>query len=302
MKRSPSLLLPWLCLLLLIASAVPAWAARDNYRLPAGIKVGGISGPGCEELVRVLKSRTGGGGQQGVLSGQVSLVSRMAPERETVALKEPAGEPYEIYKPDDFTTRLWRVEERPMADTTQIFDLERQTGTMVFDWRVTSPEGRLMDQGRVTLDINRSRGGYLASVGVTPPLGGGSRGQAAKFERYLAEELARLLTLDLGWAVSTSNLESGNDKWSREARSLASRGDWEGARRLWLELLDMNSEYGPALYNLGLYYERQKNPEEAWGWYRKAFLSEGSDLHRAALTRLTESLSRSGRLPKRNVR
>lgn len=294
--------LPLTCLILLILSASPSWAARDNHRLPGGIKVGDISGPGCEELTRALKKKSGGGGRQGDLSGHVSLVSRMNPEREIVPLEEPAGEPYEIYKPDDFTTRLWRVEETPMAERLHNFNMERQTGAMIFDWRVTSPEGRLLDQGRVTLDIDRSRGGYLASVGVTPPLGGGNRGDIAKFERYLAEEIVRLLTLDLGWAVTAANLESGDDKWSREARGLASRGDWEGARRLWLELLDMNSKYGPALYNLGLYYERQKNPEKAWSYYRQAFLSEGSDLHRAALTRLTESLSRAGRLPKRNAR
>lgn len=300
MIRLP-VVLPLTCLILLILPVSPSWAARDNHRLPGGVKVGDISGPGCEELTRALKKKSGGG-RQGILSGRVSLVSRMNPERETVPLEEPAGEPYEIYKPDDFTTRLWRVEETPMATRLHNFDLERQAGAMVFDWRVTSPEGRLLDQGRVTLDIYRSRGGYLASVGVTPPLGGGNRADIVKFERYLAEEMVRLLTLDLGWAVTAANLESGDDRWSREARGLALSGDWEGARRLWLELLDMNPKYGPALYNLGLYYERRKNPEKAWSYYRQAFLSEGSDLHRAALTRLTESLSRAGRLPKRNAR
>lgn len=291
-----------ICLMFLVSSVAAFAAARDDLRLPKGLKVGTISGPGGEALTRALSKKAWGGGRTGILSGQVSMVRQVASERETVIVEKQIGEVYEIYKPDPFTTRLWRVTETPMGESLETFDLERETGAMVFDWRVNAVDGRLMDQGRVSLDLSRSRGGYLAKVGAAPSLNSGRRSATARFEQYLAAELARQLTLDLGRPVTASDLENADDQWSRKARALVSSGDWEGARKLWLELLDLNSEYGPALYNLGLYYERQKNPEEAWRWYRKVFLSEKSDLHRAALTRLTDSLSRAGRLPQRNAR
>ncbi len=276
--------------------------AEYAYRLPEGLQVGDIDGPGREAVIRALKKHTRSGSERSVLSGRVSLNQREAAERETVALKKPSGPPYLTYKPDPFTTRLWKVEETPETLALESFDLERFTGTMVFDWRLAAAQGgAALDQGRIEVDVDRIRGGYLASQGAAPPLRGG-RSEGSKLEARLAEEVVRLLTLDLGRGVSAAELESGDDSWSRRARALAGNGDWEGARKLWLEVLELNPEYGPALYNLGLYHERRKEPEEAWRYYRSAFLSEASDRHRAALTRLTETLAQAGRLPKRNAR
>jgi tetratricopeptide (TPR) repeat protein len=63
--------------------------------------------------------------------------------------------------------------------------------------------------------------------------------------------------------------------------------------------LDQNPDYSPPLYNLGLYWELRKNPEEAWRYYRRAFRADASPLHREALTRLTDTLTKAGRAPGR---
>ena len=291
----------WLGLLICVSALNLAGCAGNSaraYKLPAGVAVGDISGPGRDQLSRALKKRGGGGSAQMILSGRVSLSSQVAGERETVPQEVAAGPPYPAYQPDPFTARVWPVEETPMATQLDTYDLQRLTGDMIFDWRLASKTGGQVDSGRVVMNIDRTRGGYLATQGLTPPLTG-SRAKNDDIENRLADELVRLLTLDLGRRPGASELESGGDSLSRKAKSLASSGDWNGARNLWLELLGQNPKYAPALYNLGLYWERQNDPEEAWRYYRAAFLSDGSDLHRESLTRLTETLSRAGRLPKR---
>lgn len=275
-----------------------AGGSGGAYKLPAGVIVGDISGPGQEQLSRALKKRGGGGSAKMILSGNVSLSRQTTGERETVPQQVPAGPPQAAYQPDPFTARIWLVEEPPMATELDTYDLQRLTGDMIFDWRLTSKTGGQVDSGQVVLNIDRTRGGYLAAQGLAPPLAG-STVNSDDIENRLADELVRLLTLDLGRYPGASELESGSDSLSRKAKSLASAGDWQEARSLWMELLGLNPQYSPALYNLGLYWERQQDPEEAWRYYRAAFLSDGSDRHRDALTRLTETLNRAGRLPKR---
>ena len=292
-----------LCLLIAFClwPAGPAQSAGRDDRLPPGLEVGEITGPGREQLIRSLKKLTRSGRAAGRLSGRVELVSQAAAERETVALETPEGQPRQAYQPDPFTRRVWKVEERDNVTTLNSYDLERWTGDLVFDWQVASSEGGVTDQGRLTINLDRTRGGYLATQGLTPSLSSSSS-SVTKFEDRLAEEIVRRLTLELGRSPSASELESASDDWSRKARRLASAGDWEGARSLWQELLGLNPNYGPALYNLGHYYEHQKYPEEAWRYYRSAFVSEASLLHRQALTRLTESLAKADRLPQRHAR
>jgi hypothetical protein len=285
--------------LALILCSGPLWAESSGYRLPPGLKIGQISGPGDQQLTKALKKRARGGSNQAVLSGRVSFSRDVSGEREVVPEEKPSGQPYLTYEPDPFTSRLWRTEVTPQAVDLTPYNLERYVGVMTFDWQLAEAKsGAPLDSGRVTVDIDRTRGGYLAEQGVVPKLSGGGRDNV-RFEDQLADELVRLLTLDLGRFLTASDLEAASDKWSRQARSAASAGNWDLAKSHWLELLEMNPEYGPALYNLGVYYERQKNPEEAWRYYRQAFVSDGSVLHRQALTRLTEALSRTGRLPRR---
>lgn len=287
--------------ILLIFPAARANAAGYDFRLPDGVRIGEISGPGSEQLSRALKKRAGRGAAEFVLSGQVSLSQASQREKELVPREKAAGPPYEDYLPDPFTGRVWRQEVNPTATALEGFDLERYQGLMILDWTL-SAGGRAVNSGRTHLDINRTRGGYLAREGLAPPLAsakGADRGSDKKFETRLADDLVRQLALDLGRAVTASDLERAGDKWSRRARGLASAGDWEGARKEWEALLEMNPNYGPALYNLGVYWEKAHRPEEALRYYRAAFVSEASVLHRQTLTRLTETLSRAGRLPGR---
>lgn len=298
MNRAISVLLGLLVCASAAGLAGCAGGSAGTHRLPTGVAVGDISGPGHEQLGRALKKRGGGGQAQMILSGRVSLSRQLTDERETVPLEVPAGPPYSAYEPDPFTSRVWQVERTPMATELTDFDLQRLTGDMIFDWRLDSKTGGLVDSGRVVLDIDRTKGGFLATQGLTPPLNG-SRSKGSELEKRLADELVRLLTLDLGRFPGASALASGDDPLSSKAKRLAASGDWDGARKLWLELLSQNPRYAPALYNLGLYWERQKDPEEAWRYYRAAFLSDGNQHHRQALTRLTETLKRAGRLPQR---
>ncbi|MDR2367558.1 MAG: tetratricopeptide repeat protein [Deltaproteobacteria bacterium] len=84
---------------------------------------------------------------------------------------------------------------------------------------------------------------------------------------------------------------------SRRASSLAGTGDWDGAAAVWLEILGLNPEHGPSLYNLGLYHERRGDLDKAFAYYRLAFLSSQIRPYRLALTRISDTLEKLGRLP-----
>ncbi|MDR2945236.1 MAG: tetratricopeptide repeat protein [Candidatus Adiutrix sp.] len=290
--------------ILLLAVLLPTGCAGTSNtagKLPAGVTLGELRGPGQEQLRQALKKRLGGGPQQMILSGEISLAQTRSSERETVPQTVAAGPPYIVYKADPFTRRVWPVEERPMAVAFNNYDFQRQSGQVVLDWRLADKNGLLADSGRLATDIDRTRGGYLARRGLAPSLNGPASDAALqnRLAERLAEDLARLLALDLGRNPGALELEGGDDALSREAKSLASSGEWDEARSRWLELLRQNPQYAPALYNLGLYWEQRQDPEEAWRYYRAAFLSEGSPRHRRALTRLTETLRRADRLPQR---
>lgn len=276
-----------------------ALAADYFFYLPKGIKIGEISGPGHEQLSRALKKRVSQGPTDLILSGRVQLRQNSQKERELVPLPKDSGEPYDDYLPDPFTGRIWRQEVQPTVTTLDAFDLERYLGLMTLKWSLSVAGGsEVVEAGQVVLDINRTRGGYLAQEGMVPDLSS-AQGTDQKFESRLADDLVRLLALNLGRGAKVSELETGKDKWSRRAKSLAGSGDWDGAKKEWETLLEMNPKYGPALYNLGIYWERARNPEEALRYYRSAFVNDASVRHREALTRLTETLSRAGRLPQR---
>ncbi len=297
MNKRLSPLLPALLAGIFLLAAVAE--AGDNFRLSPGISIGEIRGPGREQLTQALKKRTAKGPVTGILSGSLTLDSQTRREKETVPLEKPSGRPYQEYQPDPFTGRMWKYEVTPTEMVLNDYDLERFNGLMTFDWQLFTPAGDLTREGRLVLDLNRTRGGYLAAEGLVPPLRGGEAKGARNFEKRLADETVRLLTLDLGRLVTASELESASDSLSRKARNLARRGDWNGARDMWLELLGQNPAYGPALYNLGLYWEREKNPQKALEYYRQAFSSDDSLFHRQAVSRLTEALLTANRLPSR---
>ena len=280
---------------MLLASS-PA-AAGNDLRLPEGLSIGQISGPGHEQLEKALAKHTKKGAAAGLLSGRISLSSQTRAEKETVPLEKNSGKPYYEFKPDPFTGRMWKEKQQPTQTVLKNYDLERYNGLMTFDWQLHAADGALLKEGSLTLDLERSRGGYLAAEGLASSLRGGGEKAERRFDARLAEETVRLLTLDLGRHVSASELESAGDSWSRKAKSLAKKGDWNGAKDLWLELLTQNPNYGPALYNMGVYWEHENNPQSALEYYRKAFASDGSIFHRRTLNRLTETLLKAKRLP-----
>ncbi|KXS55996.1 MAG: hypothetical protein AMR96_05105 [Candidatus Adiutrix intracellularis] len=227
------------------------------YKLPSGIKVGSISGSGTEIVTRALTSRVQGGITNSILSGQISLNRQVDSENEIVPLKVAASQSYFSYQPDPFTRRLWIESTTPSTTQLTSFKFERLTGNIIFNWRLISPDEQDINKGQIILDINCTKGGFLAAAGAAPPLND-SRVFGAVLENRLADELVSYLALNLGRTPSALELESGRDKLSRKAKILASAGDWEGAKKLWLELLIQNPKYAVANYNLGLYWERQK--------------------------------------------
>ncbi len=287
-----------ICLFLLTIST-PLFADT----LPQGVTIGQISGPGQEYLIKQLEKREGSGPATSLLNGRVTAHSLVRRERETVPLTTPTGEDsYLTYTPNIFTKRLWLIEEEPTREMLEDYELERFLGELTLDWQlVATGGGRILAEGQVKVDANRTIGGYLATRGLTPRLESEKKTAALeeKLEKHLIDELVRLLSLDLGRSPNPSEIEVGDDSLSRKAKSLAKDGQWEEARKLWEELLRQNPRYGPPLFNMGLYYEYKQNPEAAWKMYREAFLSEATEEHREALTRLTEALDRAGRLPKR---
>lgn len=282
--------------LVIVFYGCAARQAAQVPKLPAGVKLGSITGQGSEEVIRALRNYTAIGGNTGVLSGRVSISRGVHSEKETVPRLVPSGEPYPTWAADPFTRKLWPVEKADTALEMESYRLQRFTGILTFDWILSHKVGG-EQSGRVELDIDRTRGGFLASLGAAPPMTQDASREA--MEKMLADELVHILVLDIGRSPNSRDLEYGDDPQSREAKNLAGSGRWDKARDVWLDLLRQNPQYSPALYNLGLYHEYKKEPEAAWEYYRRAFLSSANDMHRAALTRLTESLRSSGRLPTR---
>ncbi len=291
----------FLAILALLSLGLGAPArAEVRLLLPPGLAVGAISGPGGEDVARALKKYQAGGETRGLLGGRLSLTRGLTAERETVPVEKEAGPPHPVYEADPFTQRLWPTEEFPMVTDVENFDLERFTGHLVFDWQVTPLSGgAASESGRAVLDMDRTRGGFLAELGLTEPLAQTTSNLEATGRERLAGELVAQLLLTLGRHPAPSEIESGQDSLSPQAKRLAAAGDWESAKTLWLDLLKQNPDYPPPLYNLGLYWEFRKNPEEAWRYYRLAFRADATPRHREALTRLTDTLARAGRRPDR---
>ncbi len=282
----------FILLLAVISLAACASQGPAASRAPMlhNIAIGQIQGPGAEELTRALKAQASGAAQA-TLGGTISFREAVSEERETVPVTVAAGKPESVYKPDPFTKRVWLTEETPTATEFQTFDLQRVAGEMLFNWQITGKDGRVIDSGVSKADLNRTFGGFMAAQKVAPGPQNSDR-LLSEARRALAEEMTRLLALSLGRQPSPDEIETAPDDWSRRAKNAASRGDWEEAKNIWLEALDLNPNFAPAHYNLGLYYERAGEPERALSSYQRAFVADGSPRHRAALTRITEAAGR----------
>ena len=274
-------------------------ASEARIKFPPGLTIGTISGPGQDKLTKALQEYQFKGDSGAVLSGTVNWAHNITGEREIVPLESPAGEAYPIYKPDPFTLQVWLSEETPIRTSLENFPLKRFRGSLVFDWQLSGPGEN--KNGQAVINIDRTSGGYLAEQGLTIPLTSGDReikAEREKLEQRLVEELVLVLLLDLGRHPASSEIETGDGPLCSQAKKLAAQGDWNGAKGLWLEVLTQNPKYGPPLFNLGLYHEWAKQPEEAWKYYQKAFAADGTQEHRVSLARLTQALDRAGRAPK----
>jgi tetratricopeptide (TPR) repeat protein len=185
-------------------------------------------------------------------------------------------------------------ENLPADDLLETYPLELGQATLEFDWTVVDKQtGAVITSGITKDTLTRSAGGFLADYGAaarnlpTPS-------QAIKL---MSSALADQLVEELGPAFSAADLAAADDSLSKQALALAHKEQWDEAAAIWTELTRLNPQYHPALYNLGLYYEKKGQLETAWSYYRQAFLSHSSNVHRDALTRLTDSLNRLNRLP-----
>lgn len=287
--------------IILLCLALPSFilggcAARHAARppqLPADLSLGQITGPGAEEIVKILRRHLNSQKGGRVLSGRLSFQDSFNEEREKVAQKVAVGEPREAWLADPFTKKYWLEEETDYEERENEYKLQRSTGVLIFDWSVGPAGGAPSRSGRIELDTDATGGGFLGSIGAAPKAGGRPSGR--KLAEVLGEDLVALLALELGRQLKASDLDWTSDAQSRQAHKLAGEGCWDEARDIWLQLLELNPEYGPALYNLALYYEYKGQPQEALAYYQRAFLSDSSPRNRAALTRLTKAVANQDR-------
>jgi hypothetical protein len=278
-----------LLVLLAVAALLAAGCAPPPRRhLEASIAVGAFSGPGGDRLAAELSARSRRSPDPAlVLSGTTSFDSSLVPGRERV-LAEPPRQAAAAPAPAGPGGPSGGWEERTIP-------FQSFTATLKADWTLSDPAtGAVARAGTTSDTLRRSAGGWLAEQGAAP--------EAAPADpealRLLSAALADQIIEELGPALDASALGRADDDRSRRALRLAEAGDWGAAAELWEELVALNPEYAPALYNLGLHHERLGELEEAWSFYRRAYLAQSVPLHREALTRLTDSLDRLGRPPR----
>ncbi|MDR1111621.1 MAG: tetratricopeptide repeat protein [Deltaproteobacteria bacterium] len=278
-----------LAALAILAILAPGCAVPPRKALPGNVVLGEFSGPGAQDIRDRLPLPGPGAGDALELSVRSSFDQKASDGRERVGRSDratpwPEGLPgRERGEPDD---QGWETSEYPLALVE---------ASLRADWALTEPgSGAVVASGTAASTLRRSYGGFLASQGLTleePP------GQE-ELIRILAGSLADQLAQALGPSYSAGDLAPAGDAASRQAASLAARGDWEGAARLWTELIGQNPGYAPALFNLGLFHERRGDLDKAWAFYRLAFLGDQNWTFRLALTRLTNVLGELGRPPR----
>lgn len=264
----------WLALaaaLIAVALFACACASAPKRRLASDVTVGSFAGAGGAELEAALSAREApGSGRRLKLDGMASLAYETKRTSEKVAEDESSFSP-------------------------AVFESDTLSSTLTARWTLSDlGTGAVVRAGETSDTLKRVAGGWLASQGAAPETVPGE----AEARKILAGALADQIIEEIGPALDASAIERAGDERSKKALSLASAGNWDEAAVLWRELIGLNPDYAAAHYNLGLHHERLGELEEAWASYRLAFLSEAIPLHRSALTRLTDSLERLGRLPK----
>jgi tetratricopeptide (TPR) repeat protein len=241
-----------------------------------------------------------------VLSGTAEYRFDSSPGRETVITTEE-GEERVYWEDDPLTGVSWLVTARVASERPRDFDFRRARGILDVRWTLVSPGGEALRTGRDVFAASRAAGGYAdlrgkagsaqaaaASAGAPPP---GEDLRQALLED-LAAQAASELALLAGPRFTEADLAPAPDPDGRRARALAAAGDWDAAAAIWQDLLTRNPAYGPALYNLGLYREITGDLPEAWRCFRLAFQSRQLPQYRAALSRVSGVLRRTGQLPR----
>jgi hypothetical protein len=279
--------------LILTAFLASSCVVKPKNYLPRDISLGQFTGQGAQEVKNQLSSLTStkaNSSQKLVLSAKTnfSLTSQYGLEKVGLSDHESS------HWPEGLPGWENAVQKEPDYEISQ-YPLTLVKADMQSEWTLTEAQSQIIvSSGTSKVTLQRSYDGYLASQGkaqATPPV-------QQDLLNDLAKALAAQIIQSIGPAFSAENLASAKDSRSRQAASMVAADDWTGAAAIWIEILRENPEYAPALFNLGLYHERQGNLDTAWSLYRQAFLNSKTWPFRLALTRTTEALERQGRLPK----
>lgn len=290
----PTMLPPLLLALLLLlpAALLPSCARAPRRVLPPGLTLGEFRGPGGEAVRDELRRLDAGGPSGGgpVLSGETDFRMEVEESNERVVLNQD-GVPW----PEGLPGRENETPADPGPWETGEYPLSQVAASLTLRWTLADPaSGAAVDSGVCEDNLRRSFGGFLGSLGLAGQELPAREDVLALMVPGLAEQLVEAL----GPAYSAADLAQAFDGGSRQAAALAGQGDWDGASRIWLELLARNPDYSPALYNMGLHHERLGDPDTAWAYYRLAYVSSNTWANRLALTRLADSLERLGRPPR----
>jgi hypothetical protein len=280
--------------------------AQNVQRLRGDFVVGEFTGTGGSELALALLPEGVAGSGSPVLSGTAEFRFDSSPGRETVLTTEE-GEEREYWEDDPLTGESFLVTARIRNSVPRDLDFERARGVLDVRWTLASQDGGVMRTGRNVFSVSRAAGGYADRRGTT---GSATAAASAEDRRLSHDELAQAVLKDLagkaaadlallaGPRFTETDLAPSDEAEGRRARTLAAAGDWEGAARIWQDLLILNPTYGPALYNLGLYRELSGDLPGAWSYFRLAFQSRQLPQYRAALSRVSGVLRRAGELPR----
>ena len=267
-----------ICFLSACAGSPPT----GSYKFRPEIQVGEITG--SQEFAAELAKRDNNKGAF-ILQGQAQIAfSEKSGEEKVYFMK--SGAKKEILAPDVFTGQLWTVNEPEKIPATESFPLKSMAGKLFFHWQLFDETGQKIKSGSLQADYHQLFEGFVLKNKKNS-----TASQNEKDARqYLSKTLADKLVMTLGREPGALEIES-NEKQTSEAKRQISLGNWEEAKNIWLSLLEQNPGYYPALFNLGLYYEREANLHEAYAYYKKAFLAGGYNKAREALSRIVNGLS-----------
>jgi tetratricopeptide (TPR) repeat protein len=264
-----------------------------------------------------LVSKLGGGASSRkakddlpVLSGTAVFTTTSESGKEKVITYKEGNENL-YWRKDPLTNQVWTVKAKVKREVPKDYDLTLVSGSLKVDWELRAKEGgEPLSRGSDEYFLSKSLGGYQEDLNKSPKREGdlllktGETQEDSLPLAALSEELLNSLSqmaadkLLITLRPKGLKLAHAHDSRSLRAERMAREGLWEEAALVWRELLSENPYYHPALYNLGLFYEREGELDSAWSCFRSAFLSSQETLYRNALARLSLILWRTGYPPR----